>query len=196
MVDRMTGQTDILLAEGPRRCVVHRGAFQTLDVTQWWETVAQSGEGWRQNDIRVFGQWHKEPRLTAWWGPSYQYATVEWPARQWDGPMETLARDVQQCAGATYNAVLVNGYRNGQDAMGWHRDNEPEIDPSSIASLSLGASRTFKIRDRRTSEVLNIELHHGDLLLMEHLQEDHEHSVPRRKRVQEPRLNFTFRRLV
>lgn len=192
----MAGQTDILLAEGPRRCVVHRGAFQTLDVTQWWETVAQSGEGWRQNDIRVFGQWHKEPRLTAWWGPSYQYATVQWPARQWDGPMETLARDVQKCADATYNAVLVNGYRNGQDAMGWHRDNEPEIDTSSIASLSLGASRTFKIRDRRTSEVLNIELHHGDLLLMEHLQEHHEHSVPRRKRVQEPRLNFTFRRLV
>ena len=176
--------------------MVHRGAFQTLDVTQWWETVAQSGVGWRQNDIRVFGQWHKEPRLTAWWGPSYQYATVQWPARQWDGAMEILAQEVQQCAGATYNAVLVNGYRNGQDAMGWHRDNEPEIDTSSIASLSLGASRTFKIRDRRTSEVLNIELHHGDLLLMEHLQEDHEHSVPRRKRVQEPRLNFTFRRLV
>ena len=192
----MTVQIDILLAEGPRRCVVHRGAFQTLDVTQWWETVAQSGVGWRQNDIRVFGQWHKEPRLTAWWGPSYQYATVQWPARQWDGAMEILAQEVQQCAGATYNAVLVNGYRNGQDAMGWHRDNEPEIDTSSIASLSLGASRTFKIRDRRTSEVLNIELHHGDLLLMEHLQEDHEHSVPRRKRVQEPRLNFTFRRLV
>ena len=91
--------------------------------------------------------------------------------------------------------MLVNGYRNGQDAMGWHRDNEPEIDTASISSLSLGASRTFKIRDRRTLEVLNIELHHGDLLLMEHLQEDYEHSVPRRKRVQEPRLNFTFRRL-
>ena len=151
MVDRMTGQTDILLAEGPRRCVVHRGAFQTLDVTQWWETVAQSGEGWRQNDIRVFGQWHKEPRLTAWWGPSYQYATVQWPARQWDGPLETLARDVQQCVGATYNSVLVNGYRNGHDAMCWHRDNKPEIDSSSIASLSLGGCRTVKLSDRRTS---------------------------------------------
>jgi len=107
-----------------------------------------------------------------------------------------LTKQVAEMAGAQYNAVLVNGYRNGQDAMGWHRDNEPEIDPSSIASLSLGATRTFKIRDRRSNEVTNIELGHGDLLVMEHLQDVHEHSVPRRAKVEEPRMNFTFRRLV
>ena len=98
--------------------------------------------------------------------------------------------------GSTYNGVLVNGYRNGQDSMGWHRDNEPEIDPASIASLSLGATRTFKVRDRRTQHVWNLDLHHGDVLVMEHLQDVHEHSVPKRAKVTEPRMNFTFRRLV
>ena len=177
-------------------CWVIREALEDFELDDWWREVADSDGGWRQNDIRVFGQWHKEPRLTAWWGPAYQYASVAWPERPLEGRVGDLAKRVGALAGTTYDAVLVNGYRDGQDAMGWHRDNEPEIDTSSIASLSLGATRTFKIRDRRTKEVTNVELSHGDLLVMEHLQDVHEHSVPRRARVHEPRMNFTFRRWV
>ena len=112
------------------------------------------------------------------------------------GWIRDLNREVSDAAGFEFNAVLVNGYRNGQDTMGWHRDNEPEIDATCIASVSLGATRTFKIRDRRNQSVLNVELGHGDLLVMENLQDVHEHSVPRRAKVKEPRMNFTFRRLV
>ena len=178
------------------RCWVKRSALDDMDLRMWWRLVGDTGSGWRQNDIRVFGQWHKEPRLTAWWGPAYQYANVSWPSRPLDGEVGVLTNRVMQLAGADYNGVLVNGYRDGQDSMGWHRDNEPEIDPTSIASLSLGATRTFKIRDRRSRQVFNVELSHGDLLVMEHLQDVHEHSVPKRKKVSEPRMNFTFRRLV
>ena len=110
--------------------------------------------------------------------------------------MKELTARVEALANFSYNGVLVNGYSDGQDSMGWHRDNEPEIDPASIASLSLGATRTFKIRDRRNKKVTNIELEHGDLLVMEHLQEAHDHSVPKRTKVATPRMNFTFRRLV
>ncbi len=148
---------------------------------------------WRTSTLRGGGGTWPNP---ARWGPSYSYASVQWPARKLEGSVAALTNQVAEMAGAKYNAVLVNGYRDGQDAMGWHRDNEPEIDPSSIASLSLGATRTFKVRDRRSKEVTNIELGHGDLLVMEHLQDVHEHSVPRRAKVDEPRMNFTFRRLV
>ena len=177
-------------------CWIQPQAFEHLDLATWWDWVGKAGQGWSQNDIRVFGQWHKEPRLTAWWGPAYAYASVQWPARPLEGAIADLATDVGKAAGFDFNAVLVNGYRDGQDAMGWHRDNEREIDTSCIASLSLGASRTFKVRDRRTQDVVNLELGHGDLLVMEHLQDVHEHSVPKRAKVHEPRLNFTFRRLV
>ena len=188
---------DETLADGTRaKCWVERGAFRDLSLESWWASVSASGEGWRQNDIRVFGQWHKEPRLTSWWGPAYQYANVRWPERSMSQDVQLLKARVEALAAFQYNGVLVNGYRNGQDSMGWHRDNEPEIDQTSIASLSLGASRTFKVRDRRTKSVINIELQHGDLLGMEHLQAVHEHSVPKRTKVTEPRMNFTFRRLV
>lgn len=171
-----------------------RNVLADQHLQTWWQVVEHAGEGWQQNPIRVYGQWHLEPRLTAWWGPAYRYATVAWPARPLDGPIGELAECVGNLAGTSYHGVLVNGYRDGQDAMGWHRDNEPGIDTGSIASLSLGASRTFKIRDRRTKKVLDIELNHGDLLVMEYLQDVHEHSVPRRARVRDARMNFTFRR--
>ena len=177
-------------------CWIERSAFQEMSVDAWWDWIDRAAPGWQQNDIRVFGQWHKEPRLTAWWGPAYRYASVVWPARPLDGDIARLTSHVTRMTKTTYDGVLVNGYRNGQDAMGWHRDNERHIDPSSIASLSLGASRTFKLRDRRTQQVIDINLEHGDLLVMEHLQDIHEHSVPRRMKVKEPRINFTFRRWV
>ena len=195
------GEREVLLEEAladgrVARCWVKRSALYDMDLTMWWRWVGEAGNGWRQNDILVFGQWHKEPRLTAWWGPAYQYANVSWPSRPLDGEVGVLTNRVMQLAGAEYNGVLVNGYRDGQDSMGWHRDNEPEIDPTSIASLSLGATRTFKIRDRRTKQVVDVDLGHGDLLVMEHLQDVHEHSVPKRMKVNDPRMNFTFRRLV
>ena len=188
---------DELLDSGQRaRCWIERNALSDESLEGWWDHVQTSPAGWSHNDIQVFGRWHKEPRLTAWWGPAYGYANVRWPAHPLEGAIDALTRRVSQMTGSTYNGVLVNGYRNGQDSMGWHRDNEPEIDPASIASLSLGATRTFKVRDRRTQHVWNLDLHHGDVLVMEHLQDVHEHSVPKRAKVTEPRMNFTFRRLV
>jgi len=181
--------------DDPGSCWVARGAMASLDLAEWWTLVDRSEGGWRQNDIRVFGQWHKEPRLTAWWGPSYRYASVHWPEQALAGDLLELSTRVGRLAGFDYNAVLVNGYRNGQDAMGWHRDNEPEIDTRSIASLSLGATRAFAIRDRRTRQTVRVNLEHGDVLVMEQLQTHHEHSVPRRTRVSEPRMNFTFRKV-
>ncbi|MDA0946238.1 MAG: hypothetical protein RLZZ314_418 [Bacteroidota bacterium] len=179
-----------------RSCWVEPGAFAHLDMDSWWNLIAHSSQGWRHNDIRIFGTWYKEPRWTAWWGPSYRYANVQWPAQPLEGPIQELCDLVSIRAGLSFNAVLVNGYRNGQDSMGWHRDNEREMDTSCIASLSLGASRTFKVRDRRNRNVIDIPLGHGDLLVMEHLQDDHEHSLPKRVGVKDRRLNFTFRRLV
>lgn len=95
-----------------------------------------------------------------------------------------------------FNSALCNLYRNGQDYMGWHRDNEREMDTRLIASVSLGATRAFKIRSRKTKEITTIELEHGSLLLMHNLQEDYEHCLPKRLKVDDQRLNITFRRIV
>lgn len=151
---------------------------------------------WQQNSIQVFGKMHLEPRLTAWFGPAYQYANVRWPQTPWPQFMLDWQERMQRVCGSEFNAVLCNLYRSGNDAMGWHADNEPEIDPACIASLSFGASRTFKIKQRKGDSSFDIELQHGTLLVMENMQSDWLHAVPRRLRVSEPRINFTFRKIV
>ena len=65
-------------------------------------------------------------------------------------------------------SVLANRYRSGQDAMGWHADDEPELgEEPVIASLSLGATRRFRLRHRaRRHDIHAFDLPHGSLLVM------------------------------
>lgn len=177
---------------------VFRGALADQTLSHWQSRVA-----WRQQSIRMFGKTHAEPRLTAWFGPAYRYSNVEWPATAFPEAVQELMNEVEATVRGVderlpvgfFNAVLLNLYRDGRDHMGWHRDNEPEIDGRWIASLSLGAGRDFVVRDRADrSRKWTVALGHGDLLVMRNLQEDFEHALPKRLRVEGPRLNFTFRR--
>jgi alkylated DNA repair dioxygenase AlkB len=150
---------------------------------------------WTQNRITVYGKTHFEPRLTAWFGPAYRYGSVHWAATPMPSDLETLTARLTHDFQFEFNAVLLNRYRNGNDSMGWHRDNEPEIDQRLIASVSWGAPRSFFIRSRDKTEKHCIELQSGSLLLMHHMQNDYEHAIPKRLRVQNERINLTFRRV-
>lgn len=151
---------------------------------------------WRNNTIRMFGKFHPEPRLTAWYGKAYQYANIQWPENPLSELLTTFIEKINTIVDFPFNSALCNLYRNGNDHMGWHRDNEREMDKRLIASLSLGATRTFKIRDRETKEVSSFELEHGSLLLMHNLQDTHEHCLPKRLKVDDQRLNITFRHIL
>lgn len=150
---------------------------------------------WGQNEIRVYGKLHQEPRLTAWYGPEYTYSSIHWPAAPLPDFLRELADELTTICGHPFNAVLLNYYRDGQDSMGWHRDNEKAIIGHTIASISLGATRDFKIRHRASKKTYTITLHSESLLLMTNLQEDYEHALPKRARINEPRINLTFRLL-
>ena len=95
-----------------------------------------------------------------------------------------------------FNAVLCNYYRNGADSMGWHSDNEPEIDQMMIASVSFGETRRFGVRERSSRATQSFNLQHGSLLIMENFQKDWQHCIPTSKRPMNPRLNLTFRHII
>ncbi|MFK7756586.1 MAG: alpha-ketoglutarate-dependent dioxygenase AlkB [Flavobacteriales bacterium] len=151
---------------------------------------------WRQNDITIFGKTYPEPRLTAWYGPPYKYSSIQWEAQDMPEFLKALQRETEQLCNFSFNAALLNYYRDGQDSMGWHSDDEKEIDQSCIASLSFGASRKLKFRLKSDHSVKEeLILTHGSLLIMNDYQELWQHSIPKTKRVSEPRLNITFRRV-
>ena len=99
-----------------------------------------------------------------------------------------------------FNSVLINKYRNGLDSQGWHSDDEKELGPDPvIASLSLGATRTFEIRLKDNHEKkISIPLTHGSLLVMSgRTQSLSQHRVPKIKPnealLTPCRINLTFR---
>ena len=159
-----------------------------------------AGIAWEQRSIRLFGQLVPQPRLTAWYGDPaacYTYSGLRWEPRPWLPALLTLRQRLQAATGSRFNSVLLNLYRDGRDSMGWHADDEPELGPApAIASLSLGATRRFRLRPRAglLHAPLALDLPAGSLLLMQGPTQRHwQHALPKTARPVGPRLNLTFR---
>lgn len=145
--------------------------------------------GWRQEPIKLFGKEIMQPRLTAWYGDAgahYAYSGLSLAPQPWTPALQQLREQVQTATGSTFNSVLLNLYRTGQDSMGWHADDEPELGPEPvIASVSLGAPRRFRLRPRHLHllphEPVTLELASGSLLVMRGPTQQHWlHAVPKR----------------
>ena len=160
---------------------------------------------WRQEPIRLFGKEVMQPRLTAWHGDPaayYQYSGLTLAPQPWTPALQHLRQLVAAAASTHFNSVLLNLYRTGQDSMGWHADDEPELGLAPvIASVSLGAVRSFRLKPRNTERIthqpLSLQLTSGSLLLMRGTTQQHWlHAVPKTARAVTPRLNLTFRRIL
>ena len=158
---------------------------------------------WEQHHVVIAGRRIASPRLSAWYGDPearYRYSGLSLEPLPWTESLLELRRRVRQATGATFNSVLANLYRGGDDSMGWHADDEPELGPEPlIASLSLGAERRFLLRPRRRAlhPGLAVPLGHGSLLVMAGPTQGHwRHALPRTRRPVGPRINLTFRRIL
>jgi len=153
---------------------------------------------WKQDEVVMFGKKIMTKRKVAWYadaGITYTYAGVKKLGLQWTDTLLEIKQKVEAITGATYNACLLNLYHEGEEGMGWHRDNEKEIIPeSSIASLSFGAVRKFAFKHTISNERLDIELENGSLLDMKGAIQGHwYHALPKTTRIKQLRINLTFR---
>ncbi len=144
----------------------------------------------------LFG--HMQPRLIASYGNkgiTYRYSGTLNVALPWTPTLLAIKQRIEAVEGR-YNYCLLNRYRSGQDSMGLHADDEPEMG-NVIGSLSLGATRMFRIRHNKTKETLKFTLGHGSLLIMGGTtQQFWKHEVPKTKQRVGERINLTFRQIV
>ncbi|MBT8142240.1 MAG: alpha-ketoglutarate-dependent dioxygenase AlkB [Gammaproteobacteria bacterium] len=155
---------------------------------------------WRHEKIRLFGKRVLQPRLTAWYGDpgtDYVYSGLKNTPKAWTPTLQAIKHKIEEYSKTRFNSVLLNLYRDGQDSMGWHQDNEPELgDNPVIASLSFGASRKFQMRHKfdKTLAKLDFELHSGSLLIMSgQTQQYWQHQLAKTKKAVGQRINLTFR---
>ncbi|XP_078596750.1 DNA oxidative demethylase ALKBH2-like [Branchiostoma floridae x Branchiostoma japonicum] len=159
--------------------------------------------------VQIFGQFHNIPRKQVAFGDpglSYRFSGVVVPARPWTPLMEGIRDRVQEVTGHKFNFVLVNRYKDGNDHMGEHRDDEKDlVREAPIASLSLGQKRDFIFKHcdargksaKRAIDPVKLELEHGSLLMMNYPTNRYwYHSLPVRKKALGVRINMTFRSMV
>lgn len=153
---------------------------------------------WEQPSISLYGKLHKIPRLQAWYGDpdtQYEYSKFKMDPLSWEPRLLKLKHACEQASNAKFNSVLANYYRNGQDSMGMHADDEKELgDQPTIASVSLGQQRRIVFKHRISNESHKLLLEHGSLLIMSgDTQKHYLHGINKSKTQVGPRLNFTFR---
>jgi alkylated DNA repair dioxygenase AlkB len=160
---------------------------------------------WETHHIRLFGREVASPRLSCWIGDAgvdYTYSRTRFAPRPWPAALADLRGRIEQACDARFNSVLANLYRDGNDSMGWHSDDEPELGAQPvIASLSLGAERVFRLRRRLprgqaavAADTVPLVLGHGSLLRMAgDTQRSYRHDLPKARRVTAARINLTFR---
>lgn len=154
---------------------------------------------WEQRSIQLFGRSVLQPRLIAWCGDdAYRYSGQTLEPRAWTSGARRALELVQHTTHCTFNHLLANLYRNGNDSMGFHADNEAELGSEpQVASVSFGVTRRFRIKPRKSGEPVTLELRHNTLLLMAGSTQAHYvHGVPKQPDVNGSRLNLTFRLVV
>jgi alkylated DNA repair dioxygenase AlkB len=162
-------------------------------------SVLRADIPWQEEDILIFGERRRVPRLVSWHGDpgtAYSYSGTAHEPLPWTPHLQGLRARIQALTGHAYNSVLLNLYRDGRDGMGWHADDEPELGRNpAIASVSLGATRRFRLRHRRVpAAAVALDLAHGDVLLMAGAtQHACVHAVPKTVRPVGERINLTWR---
>ncbi|QWE09657.1 alpha-ketoglutarate-dependent dioxygenase AlkB [Polynucleobacter ibericus] len=160
----------------------------------------QTSLHWESDQLIMFGKLVTMRRKVAWVGDpscSYTYSGVKKSPQAWTPELLLIKSQLEEISKSKFNSCLLNLYHDGNDGMGWHSDDEIELDPNApIASLSLGAPRKFALRHKKDKETVSLFLENGSVFIMyAPTQEYWQHALLKTKTVSEVRINLTFRKI-
>lgn len=174
--------------------------FLDLAKSEFYFNQLYQNIDWKEEKIKMFGKTHLVPRKTAWYGDeqcTYEYSGIVCEPLPWNVELLEIKHAVEaQLNNIVFNSVLLNLYRNGNDKMGWHADDEKELGINPvIASVSLGATRRFDLKHKKLpNEKHQFQLNPGSLFVMLGTTQHYWfHQIPAQKKVLGPRINLTFR---
>jgi alkylated DNA repair dioxygenase AlkB len=178
---------------------VMRNFMSQEDANRYYKVLKDS-INWKQEEITFYGKTYPVPRKTAWYGYegfNYTYSGISCNPDPWTKELLEIKKDIESfMPEEDFNSVLLNLYRDGNDKVSWHADDEKGLGNNpTIASLSLGATRFFDLKHKDNPELkMRIDLTPGSLVIMTgELQHHWLHQIPVQKNIKEARINLTFR---
>lgn len=177
------------------------GPILSMAETQaYYETLLRSIP-WKNDEVVIYGKHIITARKVAWYGDSdfsYTYSGTTKQALVWTPELGALKSIVEKLTDTVFNSCLLNLYHDGSEGMSWHSDDEKSLGKdSSIASVSFGAEREFRLKHKRTDEKISVLLESGSLLVMKGATQSHWlHCIPKSMKIKSPRINLTFRTMV
>ena len=160
---------------------------------------------WQEDIVTLFGKTHVTTRQIVWMGDSdidYQYSGHTRQTIPWTDTVFHVKQHVEQQLlilgiDVNFNSCLLNYYLSGEDGMGYHADDERELgEQPIIASLSLGATRKFVFKHKKTQDKVELYLESGQLIVMHgETQNFWKHSITKTKKVTTGRISLTFRQI-
>lgn len=174
-----------------------QGIFEEVASDQLFQALLSSLK-WQPDELFMFGKKVIMQRKVAWVadsGASYTYSGVKKQPQIWTPEILVIKKRVEELTNCKFNSCLLNLYHNGSEGMGWHSDDEPELDKGTpIASISFGATRKFAFRHKLDKTSASLFLDNGSALIMHPpTQEFWKHSLLKTKVPIGPRINLTFR---
>lgn len=174
--------------------------LNTSDSIYFYDTLLH-GIPWKNDEAFIFGKHIITARKVAWYGDSnffYAYSGTSKQALVWTTELVTLKAIVEKHTGSRFNSCLLNLYHDGNEGMAWHSDDEKSLcKDSTIASVSLGAEREFRLKHKHVDQKTSVLLESGSLLVMKGNTQTHWlHCIPKSKKIKTPRINLTFRTMV
>lgn len=164
----------------------------------------------KPDTITLYGRTHNVPRRVRHYSDfegTYRYGGKHHTLEKIPNVLVPLKEYVDNLGyGKFTGPIVVNFYQDGNDYIAAHSDNEKGLLPDSpVIGVSLGATRTFRIRSKDPDNI--------PLLLHEHnkkykdypltdrsvfvmggkMQKECTHEIPRELKIKEPRINITFR---
>lgn len=153
---------------------------------------------WQQPNVTVYNKTGPIPRLQCFISENnieYGYSHSKLIVEPWPDFLLAMRKRLERHLNQPLNSLLVNYYRDGNDTMGWHSDDEAELGHQpTIVCISLGAERVLKLKHKASNKVTNLKLHSGSCLIMSgNSQRDYQHAIAKQTTLAHPRISLTFR---
>lgn len=191
-----------LILNDDGKVTLYEDFFSQAESNEIFKTLLDEIE-WTQEYIRMYGKSMPIPRLTAWYGDKdkpYTYSGIAMTPKEWHPVLLDIKNRIEGASDRVFNSVLLNYYRDGNDSVAWHSDDEPELGENpSIGSVSFGETRKFSLKHKNPEHPnhkknIDIQLTGGSFLLMDgECQSFWLHQIAKTKKRVGARINLTFR---